>query len=295
MSGGGSSSVDPYHEKAPPKKQPKKSPDSSAQPTKPSKSKDPPKKKKKQRLKPSELPSKPIGPVKVLLMPKFGRRPITGQGYTGLNWYKCDHCGEIYLKRKPADSPRSFCGPKCENDWKSGYQKGRKFSEEHRKKIGESKIGRPRSEDTKKKVSDARKELYKTPEFREKMNEVNRRPDVREKRSESKRGSRNPNWKGGSSEWKRTPTPADEYRNTMDWRRKSEEIRERDNNTCAGCGYKGEDGTGLDVHHTYPLNDWIDDGNDPADYPDDWLMTLDKSCHSKADSQSGDFKFPPKE
>jgi len=31
----------------------------------------------------------------------------------------------------------------------------------------------------------------------------------------------------------------------------------------------------------------------PNDYPDDWLMTLDKSCHSKADAQDGDFKYPP--
>jgi len=66
-------------------------------------------------------------------------------------------------------------------------------------------------------------------------------------------------------------------------------------NTCAGCGKKSEDGTGLDVHHTYPLNDWIDDDYDPAEYPDDWLLTLDKSCHSKADAQPDEFKLPPKE
>ena len=31
----------------------------------------------------------------------------------------------------------------------------------------------------------------------------------------------------------------------------------------------------------------------PNDYPDDWLMSLDKSCHSKADAQDEDFKYPP--
>jgi len=30
----------------------------------------------------------------------------------------------------------------------------------------------------------------------------------------------------------------------------------------------------------------------PREYPDDWLMALDKSCHSKADAQDGDFKLP---
>jgi hypothetical protein len=64
--------------------------------------------------------------------------------------------------------------------------------------------------------------------------------------------------------------------------------------TCKSCGKKGQDGGNLGVHHTYPLNDWIDDGEDPSDYPD-WLMTLDKSCHSKADAQDGDFKYPLKE
>ena len=66
-------------------------------------------------------------------------------------------------------------------------------------------------------------------------------------------------------------------------------------NTYAGCGRKSEDGTALDVHHTYPLNNWIEDGRNPGDYPDSWLMTLDKSCHSKANAQPGEFKLPPKE
>jgi hypothetical protein len=50
----------------------------------------------------------------------------------------------------------------------------------------------------------------------------------------------------------------------------------------------------LDARHTYPIDDWIDDGYDPSDYPDSWLMTLDKSCHTKADAQPGTFKLPPK-
>jgi hypothetical protein len=56
MSGGGPLSIDPYHEKDPPKKQ------------------------LKQPIDPSELPVKPIGPVRVIPMPKRGKSPITGFG-----------------------------------------------------------------------------------------------------------------------------------------------------------------------------------------------------------------------
>ena len=31
----------------------------------------------------------------------------------------------------------------------------------------------------------------------------------------------------------------------------------------------------------------------PSEYLDNWLMTLVKSCHSKADAQDGKFKLPP--
>lgn len=140
-----------------------------------------------------------------------------------------------------------------------------------------------------------RKKLYKNPEFRERQQQARDSPEAREKQAASKRGPRNPNWKGGPETNKRPRTPADQYRDTAEWKRKAEEIRDRDNNTCQSCGKKGQEGENLDVHHTYPLNDWIDDGEDPSDYPDDWLMTLDKSCHSKADAQDGDFKLPPKE
>ncbi|MGY5855441.1 MAG: hypothetical protein RTS72_02500 [Candidatus Thorarchaeota archaeon] len=51
----------------------------------------------------------------------------------------------------------------------------------------------------------------------------------------------------------------------------------------------------MDTHHQYPLNDWIADGHDPSDYPNEWLKTLDKSCHSKADMSDGVFKYPPRE
>jgi hypothetical protein len=73
------------------------------------------------------------------------------------------------------------------------------------------------------------------------------------------------------------------------------EVREKQaEHACSGCGEKSKDGSGIDTHHVYPLNDWIDKGHDPSDYPDCWFMTLDKSCHSKADMQPGIFKLPPK-
>jgi 5-methylcytosine-specific restriction endonuclease McrA len=93
--------------------------------------------------------------------------------------------------------------------------------------------------------------------------------------------------KGGPSKRKRVPSPADLYRYKKEWKKKSKEILERDNHACVECGSTH----GLDAHHSYPLNDWIDDGHDP----DEWLMTLDKSCHSKADMSDGVFKYPPRE
>ena len=220
---------------------------------------------------------------------------MSGRNYSGLNWYRCDHCGEIYLRKLRASCIRGFCGPDCESKWRSGFQKGREFSEEHKRKIAESNRGKPTSEETKKKLSKSRKKLFKNPKFREKMKRVANRPERRKKISESKKGQQNPNWKGGPQTRKRVPTPADFYRNKKEWKDKSNEIMKRDNYTCAGCGLKSKDGKGLDVHHTYPLNNWIAEGRDPSEYPDSWLMTLDKSCHSKADMTNGVFKYPPKD
>ena len=271
MSGGGSSSTDPYHEKDPPKKQ------------------------RKQPLDPSELPTKPIGPVKIIPLPSGGKRTIRGWGYCKLYWYRCDNCGEIYPRQKRKHTePRGFCGPDCRNKWKSEYGKGRELSEDHKRKIGESNRGKTRSAEARRKVSNARKELYKDPAFRKRMEKASNTPEAREKNAASKRGPRNPNWKGGPSKRKRVPTPADDYRESPEWRSKSEEFRERENHTCSNCGMKTEKGDGqLDVHHTYPLNDWINDGNNPCDYPDEWLVCLCKSCHSKAENQPGPFKYPP--
>ncbi|MFW9962332.1 MAG: HNH endonuclease [Candidatus Sifarchaeia archaeon] len=83
------------------------------------------------------------------------------------------------------------------------------------------------------------------------------------------------------------------YRYKSEWRDKSKDIQQRDNHTCSVCGWKSEDGSDLDVHHTYPLNSWIDDGHDPSEYPENWLMTLCKSCHSKTEAGDGVFKIPP--
>ena len=273
MSGGNSSSIDPYHEKSPPKREPKR------------------------ELDPSELPTQPIGPVKEITLPKKMKKAVRGWGYCRVIWYRCDNCGEIFSTGRwgKLQNPHGFCpGGECQKEWWSKYSAGKPKSDEHRKKIAEAHRGKSHSEETKRKLSDVRKELFSNPEFMEKMREAANRPEVREKHAAAMRGPRNPNWKGGPSERKRIPTPADEYRYTVHWRNKSEEIRERDNHICTGCGRKSEDDTELDVHHIYPLNDWIDDGYDPKEYPDSWLMTLDKSCHTRADAQPGVFKRPPK-
>ncbi len=292
---GGKSSPDPYYAPAPPKKK-------SKQQSKPSevsdKSFDSQKdsKKKKQPLDPSELPVKPLGPVKVIPMPKTKKKPpITGQGFTGLKWYRCDYCGEPFFKRKKVQGKSALCSPECISGWNTEWRKGLPKSEEHKQKIADAHRGRPKSEEHKKNLSKAKKEQYEDPEFRDRRREVDSDPARRQKIAHSKRGSRNPNWKGGPETNKRVRTPADQYRDTADWKQKAEEIRGRDNNTCQSCGKKGEEGENLDVHHVYPLNDWIEEGHEPNEYPDSLLITLDKSCHSKADAQSGAYKLPPNE
>jgi hypothetical protein len=120
------------------------------------------------------------------------------------------------------------------------------------------------------------------------MRKVANDPERRGKLSEGKRGPKNPNWKGGPSARKKPPSQGEIYRNSKHWKHKTKEIQRRDGHQCQSCS-TGKD---LDTHHQYPINDWIDDGHDPRDYPDEWLSTLCKSCHKKSESQEGVFKPP---
>ncbi|NWF96383.1 MAG: HNH endonuclease [Candidatus Thorarchaeota archaeon] len=104
--------------------------------------------------------------------------------------------------------------------------------------------------------------------------------------------ARNKDWK-----MREASNRAIEYEKGREWRRKRKEIHERDNHTCQGCGRSPDkvNGVRLAVHHIVPLAQWIYEGRDPSEYPDDLLVTVCKKCHSIADAGRGRMKYvrPP--
>lgn len=91
-------------------------------------------------------------------------------------------------------------------------------------------------------------------------------------------GSKNPNWKGGTSGW---------Y--GWKWRTKiTKKVKERDNHKCQKCGMTEEEhrkkfGRGLVVHHIIPRRLFTD--KDKADSPFN-LITLCDKCHLEIHSNS---------
>lgn len=119
---------------------------------------------------------------------------------------------------------------------------GRKFSVEHKQKIKMAITGITRSEKT------------------------------REKISETKKGQKNPNWRGGKS----FEPYGLEFNNEL-----KEKIRERDNHTCQECGYTEKElGYALTCHH-------ID--YDKKNNVSENLIALCKSCHSKTNFRRKDW------
>ncbi len=109
----------------------------------------------------------------------------------------------------------------------------------------------------------------KFPQFTGKNNVANR-PEVRKKISESKKGERNPNWKGGIS-------PINNIiRNSAEMRLWRKAVFTRDNYTCIWCGARNGNGKNiiLQADHIKPF----------ADYPElrfaiDNGRTLCIECH----------------
>ena len=141
------------------------------------------------------------------------------------------------------------------------------FSEEHRRKLSESKIkagivppsrkGIKLSNEIKKKLSDAKKGKKRIP-----FSETTKR-----KMSESHQGERNSNWQGGI-------TPEyEKARKRKEMRLWRESVFTRDNWTCQKCGKKGGE---LNAHHLRPfakykeLRTSIENG-----------ITLCRECHKK--------------
>ena len=104
-------------------------------------------------------------------------------------------------------------------------------------------------------------------------------PERKRKISEAFTGDKHPNWIGG--------------RRVLDgsggrgpgWPAISRAIRERDGYKCQHCGITQEQhGRALEVHHLIPFHDFLvwEAANHPSN-----LITLCKSCHTKADWASG--------
>jgi 5-methylcytosine-specific restriction endonuclease McrA len=121
---------------------------------------------------------------------------------------------------------------KVKRHWLTGVKK----SEETKEKIRQSNLGQKRSEETKKKLSDYRKQMV---------------------------GIKSSNWQGGKS--------FEPY--TVDWTKTlKRSIRERDKYTCQICGIEPS----CYVHHI--------DYDKPNCNPDN-LITLCVSCHSKTNGK----------
>ncbi|MFW9887227.1 MAG: hypothetical protein ACFFER_03545 [Candidatus Thorarchaeota archaeon] len=131
---------------------------------------------------------------------------------------------------------------------------------ETRRKISEAKKGIDRREDVRTKDGDTLASYFSTP-----RNEV---------------------W------YKKVQDLATAYRDTGEWKLKSKEIQERDNNTCQGGGYSRDEVNQMGVHHFKKLADWIYDGNDPSDYPDELLTTLCSNCHGSTEPQPEEYEWP---
>lgn len=139
---------------------------------------------------------------------------------------------------------------------------GRRHTPEAKEKMRQYRLGKPTTLGTKR------------PHMTGNNNPASRQ-EVRLKISESKRGSKNPNWKGGIS-------PQNVIiRNSMEMRLWRQSVFERDGYTCIWCGAKNGNGKNITLHadHIKPFSLFpelrfaIDNGR-----------TLCVECHKKTDS-----------
>lgn len=159
---------------------------------------------------------------------------------------------------------------------------GKTLTEDTCAKISASKIGKPRSEETRTKLSAASIELWKDPEFRDKHSGENNHnfgktfsKEHRAKMSVSGIGENNPSWRGGISFEPYCPAFNGQLK---------EKIRNRDNRTCVLCGKSEiQNGRRLSVHH-------IDgDKMQGCDGKKWYLCALCHSCNSRPDTIEKEF------
>ena len=160
------------------------------------------------------------------------------------------------------------------------FFKGQKLSEETKRKISFARKGRKTSEETKRKMSLAKKNK-KRPAFSEEwkrnmsMSRKGRKVWNKGKKMPQTTGEKNCNWKGGIS-------PIDvSIRMSLEYKLWRQAIFERDNWTCVWCGIRSqkEKQVILQADHIKPFSLFpelrfsIDNGR-----------TLCKECHRKTDT-----------
>ena len=122
---------------------------------------------------------------------------------------------------------------------------GKTFTDKHRENLSKTHKGKPFSES-----------------HRANLAAAWNNPIVREQRSNSHKGERNPQWRDGLSFEPYAPEFNDKLK---------EQIRKRDNYTCQVC-HAPENGVKLHQHHI----DYNKKNNKPSN-----LISLCKSCHAK--------------
>lgn len=134
-----------------------------------------------------------------------------------------------------------------------GFQKGQKFTEEHKRKLSEAHRGQ---------IPWSKGKTFSL-EYRQKLSKAHkgiRNPNSLKALNVYQRGEKNPNWKGGKLH----------YTNNGEWRKIKQKILKRDNYHCYLCKKKGN----LTVHHILPFR--YSSENQEKD-----LITLCRSCHMK--------------
>jgi 5-methylcytosine-specific restriction endonuclease McrA len=216
----------------------------------------------KKRKQPIKLPPLPIpADAKVISLPPI-RYLKGGRNRSKLVWYICDYCGSYFFVRtaRMKKGETGYCDTKCQGKGQSKRLTGRSIPDETRLKISDTKKGIDRKEDVRTKDGESLASYLSAP--------------------------RNKGW------YKKAQDLTTAYRDTGEWKRKSKEIQKRDNNTCQGCGCSRNEVNQMGVHHIKKLADWIYDGNDPSDYPDELLVTLCSNCHGCTEAQPGEYKWP---
>jgi len=194
---------------------------------------------------------------------------------------KCPICKKE-LKVKPSKVRRQknvFCSIKCKNEFQKGkptWNKGMKgeytLSDKHKKHIAEGIKGNEKIKITQFKKGHKWKETEKE----KRINTIKREKSLSGKRNGmyGRNGKLNPNWKGGTSYWRK------KYYNSIPYKEWQKAVFKRDDYKCQICGDTKKEKKILHAHHIKSF----------AKYPElrlelDNGITLCNICHTKVHSK----------